>query len=364
LGTRTRLTGAAVVQTPGAPLIQNSNRLALSTSFELDFWGKLRRATESARAQALATWYARDVTGLTLAGTVAQTYFALRSLDAQIAVTSATLGTQDESLEVTRRRAEAGLASDLDVSQAASVRADVAVQLREFRRQRLVVEHTLGTLVDDLNLKIDPATAPDLMSMPIPPAPPPGLPSSLLDRRPDVRQAEENLVSANALIGVARAAQLPTFSLTGYFGGQSEALSNVLSSGAKIWLVGLDATMPLFDAGKYSARTRQAEARQHQAAGTYQKTIETAFKEVADALTNIEQSAAAEAEVQAKVDASRNSLRLAGLRYKAGYSAYLDVLDAQRTANAAEQQLVQNRQARLSYSVDLMRALGGGWSAQ
>jgi multidrug efflux system outer membrane protein len=312
----------------------------------------------------LATRYARDVTAVSLAATVAQTYFSLRSIDAQIVVTRATLGARLESLDVARSRANAGLASDLDVSQAEGERADVAIQLREFQRQRAVLEHTLGTLTGELDLKLDPASAPDLMGLPVPPAPPPGLPSSLLDRRPDVRQAEENLVSANALIGVARAAQLPTFSLTGYFGGQSEALSNLLKSGARIWSVGLGGTMPIFDAGKYSARTREAEARQRQSAAAYGKTIETAFKEVADALTNIEQSAAAEADVQAKVDASRNTLRLAGLRYRAGYSAYLDVLDAQRTANAAEQQLVQNRQARLSYSVDLMRALGGGWSAQ
>ncbi len=362
-GTKARSSSLNAQQFPG-PLVTKTNRLALSTSFELDFWGKLRRATESARAQALASRYAKDVTTLTLAGTVAQSYFALRSFDAQIAATAATLNASQESLNVARNRAKAGLASDLDLNQAEGARADAANQLRELQRQRTVQEHLLGTLTGNLSLKVAAKSAPDLMTLPIPPLPPAGLPSTLLDRRPDVQQAEQTLVAANAEIGVARAAQLPTFSLTGNFGGQSEALVDVLKEGARVWSVGLGAMMPIFDAGKYSARTRQAEARQKQSAAGYQKAVEAAYKDVADALTNTEQSAASEADVQIKANAARNALRLANLRYKQGYSPYLEVLDAQRSANAAESALVQNRQARLSYSVDLMKALGGGWSAQ
>jgi multidrug efflux system outer membrane protein len=179
-----------------------------------------------------------------------------------------------------------------------------------------------------------------------------------------VRQAEQNLISANAQIGVAKAAQLPTFSLTGSYGGQSEALSNLLVSGGRIWSLGIGALMPIIDSGRYAARTAQAEARQRQSVASYQKSLETAYREVADALTNVQQTTETEADLQASVDAARNSLRLSRLRYEAGYSGFLDVLDAQRTANSAELALVRNRQSRLAYSVDLMKALGGGWSPE
>jgi len=161
---------------------------------------------------------------------------------------------------------------------------------------------------------------------------------------------------------VARAAQLPTFSLTGNFGGQSADLVDLLKNGARIWSLGLSAVMPIIDAGKYAARTRQAEARQRQSVADYQKAVEIAFTEVADALTNVQQTSAAVTDLQIKVDAANNALRLSRLRYEAGYSGYLDVLDSQRTTHAAEQALIKNRQAQLAYSVDLMKALGGGWS--
>ncbi|KAF0192982.1 MAG: NodT family RND efflux system outer membrane lipoprotein [Gammaproteobacteria bacterium] len=343
----------------GTPTISNAHRLALSTSFELDFWGKLRRNSEAARARLLGTRYARDVSALTLAGATTQSYFTLRSLDAQIAASQATLHSRDESLTVIKSRAAGGLASELEVSQAQGARADASLQLRELQRQRTLVEHQLGLLTGKLDVQI---AAGDIMQLPTPATPPVGLPSTLVERRPDVQQAEQALIAANARIGVAKAAQLPTFSLTGDFGGSSKELSDVLDSGARIWSVGLAGTLPIFDAGKYAARSREAEAVQRQALASYQKSIETAFKEVADALTNVAQSAAAARDMQIKVDAARSALRLSDLRYKAGYSGYLEVLDAQRSANAAELALVQYRQTQLVYSVDLMKALGGGWS--
>lgn len=341
------------------PVVAKSNRLALSTSFELDFWGKLRRASEAARAQALGTHYGKDVTALTLAGIVTQSYFSLRSLDAQIAVTKETLASREESLAVVKNRSAGGLASDLDLNQAEGVRADVSVQLRELQRQRTLVEHQLGNLSGKPGLKI---LHGDLLNLPTPALPPAGLPSALIDRRPDVQQAEQKLISANAQIGYAKAVQLPAFSLTGNYGGQSEALSNLLMDGARIWSFGLAATVPILDSGKYAARTRQAEARQRQSLADYRKTVETAFREVADALTNVQQTSASAADLKIKADAARNAQRLSRLRYEAGYSGYLEVLDAQRTANLAEQAMVQNRALQLVYSVDLMKALGGGWS--
>lgn len=343
----------------GTPVVAKSNRLALTTTFELDFWGRLRRASEAARAQALGTRYGKDVTALTLAGITAQAYFSLRSLDAQIAVTRETLASREEALAVVKNRAAGGLASELDLSQAEGACSDAAVQLRDLQRQRALAEHQLGSLSGKPGLKI---AAGDLMTLPTPAMPPAGLPSALIERRPDVRLAEQRLVSANAQIGVARAAQLPTFSLTGNYGGQSEALSKLLSDGARIWSVGLSATLPVIDSGRYAARTQQAEARQHQSLADYRKAVETAFREVADALTNVQQTGASAGDLKAKVEAARNALRLSRLRYESGYSPYLEVLDAQRTANLAEQALVQNRALQLAYSVDLMKALGGGWS--
>jgi len=343
----------------GVPRTYNSNRLALSTSFELDFWGKLRRASQAARAQVLSSRYARDVVALTVAGATAQSYFTLRSLDAQIAVTEKILKSREEALTVIKDRAKGGLASELDVNQAQVARADAAVQLRDLKRQRALIEHQLGVLTGKLDLKI---AAGDLMGLPMPSLPPVGLPSTLLERRPDVQQAEQALIAANAEIGVTKASQFPSFSLTGDFGGQSAKLSDILKSGARIWSLGLEGLMPIFDAGKYAARTREAEAVQRQAVAAYEKTVQTAFKDVADALTNVEQTRDAAADIQSKVEAARNVLHLSRLRYDAGYSAYLEVLDAQRTANSAEQALVQNRQQQLIYSIDLMKALGGGWS--
>jgi multidrug efflux system outer membrane protein len=345
----------------GTPNISNTHRLTLSTSFEIDLWGKLRRATESARAQVLGSRYARDVTALTLAGATAQTYFTLRALDAQITATRATLNSRDESLTVIDVRFASGLVSELDVNQAQIARADISLQYHDLQRQRTLVEHQLGQLTGKLDLQI---AANDSMQLPAPALPPVGLPSTLVERRPDVQQAEQYLITANARIGTARAGQFPSFSLTGSFGGSSEALSDILKSGANIWSVGLSGVLPIFDSGKNAARTREAEAVQRQAAANYQKSIETAFREVADALTNVEQSAAAANDQQIRVEAAHNALHLSMLRYQSGYSGYLEVLDAQRTANTADLAWVQNRQAQLVYSVQLMKALGGGWSAR
>ena len=342
--------------------VRSNLRLALSTSFELDFWGRLRRALEAARAQALGTRYARDVVTLSLAGLASQAYFSLRSLDAQIALTSETLAVREQYLDMVRRRAAGGIASDLDVNQAVVARVDAAAQIKDLQRQRTLVEHQLGTLAGKLDLALPNAAT--LLALPVPPVPPPGLPSALLERRPDIRQAEQQLVSANAQIGVARAAMLPALSLTSFYGGESRGLATLLDSGSNIWSLGFGLALPIFDWGRLAARTDAAEARARQSLAGYQKAIETAFREVADGLTNLEQTTATEEDLQARATAARNVLGLARARYEAGYSAYLEVLDAQRTANDAELAVVRNRQSRLSASVDLMKALGGGWSAE
>jgi multidrug efflux system outer membrane protein len=362
--TRNRVSERTLPPPPStAPLERSQHSLTASTSFELDFWGRFARASEAARAALLASRFSYDVVELTLSGAIAQAYFALRSLDAQSAVLEVTIRVRGDSLEIARARLQAGLASELDVHQAQAALADALVQRRDVQRQRALVERQIATLTGQLNLTFPRETpGKDLFALPIPPAPPPGLPSTLLERRPDIRSAEQSLVAANALIGVARAALLPTLSLTGALGAQSAELSNLLSSGSGIWSLGFGLALPIFDAGRREARVEQAEARREQALASYQRAIESAFREVSDALVNVEQSAGSEADLAARLQAARNALELSTLRYESGYSPYLEVLDAQRTANEAELAFVRNRQARLAFSVDLMKALGGGWS--
>ena len=343
--------------TPSARYI-NLFQLEGSVSYELDLWGRIRRSSEASRASLLSSVYARDVTALSLASTVTQSYFALRSLDAQIRVSEGTLGAVTESQVIAKRRLDAGYSSALDYAQAETLRAQTAVQLRELRRQRIVQEHQIAVLTATLALTIDPGS---LDTLPIPVSPPPGLPSTLLEQRPDVKSAEQSLISTNAQIGAAKAQLFPTFSLTGAYGGQSFDLSDVVKAPFRIWNIGLGITQPIFAGGRILAQVDQARAVNDQQLASYQRTVETAFQEVADALTNVDESGKAESEVQAQVDAARRYLRLSRTRYDAGYSEYLDVLDATRSANSAELTLVQNRQARLSYSVDLIKALGGGW---
>ncbi|HWA39192.1 MAG TPA: efflux transporter outer membrane subunit [Burkholderiales bacterium] len=351
---------------PGArPLQRSQHQLLASTTFELDFWGRFTRASEAARANLLSLSFNRDVVSLSLSGAIAQAYFALRSLDAQAAVLDATIRARQDSLEIARARLQAGLSSELDVFQAQGALSDALVQKREAQRQRSLVERQLAQLTGRLDLKL-PEGKPggDLFALPIPPVPPAGLPSALLERRPDVRASEQALVAANAQIGVARAAMFPTLSLTGALGAQSAEFSDLLSSGAGIWSLGFGLALPLFDAGRREARVDQADARREQAVAGYQRSVETAFREVSDALASVEQTGGSEAELQARLQAARNALALSTARYESGYSPFLEVLDAQRTANEAELAFVRNRQARLAFSVDLMKALGGGWAAK
>ena len=346
---------------PGTPSVRNDLRLVLSSSFEVDFWGKLRRASEGARAQQLGTRYAKDVVTLSIAALTTQTYFSLRSLDAQIAATRGTLTTREDTLAIVRRRAEAGLTSDLEVRQAEGTRSDAALQLDEFLRQRALAEHLLATLTARLDLALPPG---DIAQLPVPALPPAGLPSRLLERRPDIRQAEQDLITANAQIGVAKAQLFPTITLTGDFGGESKALAGLFTVPGRIWTFAAGLSAPIFEAGKLRALVDVQYARQRQSLASYQKTIQTAFREVSDALTNVRQYAALENDAQASTDAARAALRLANRRYEAGYSGFLEVLDSQRSVNAAELALIRTRQNLLSAGVDLMKALGGGWEPE
>jgi multidrug efflux system outer membrane protein len=342
----------------GNGVVETTIGLGIATSFEVDLWGRLRRAERSVRQDLLASRYARDTVGLTLAATVARTYFALRSLDSQYAASLEILRAADESVGLARKRADAGVASILDVYQAGSLRTAASAQAKEVARQRAVTLHQLGALTARPDLQLPGG---DVTALPLPPLPPAGLPSDLLERRPDVRQAEAQLVAATERIGVARASQLPALSLTASLGAESGELRTLLDSGSRVWSVGAGLLGPILDGGRYAARTAQAEALARQAEAAYRRTVETAFREVQDALSNVRLAAEVEVDAAQRVATAREALRLANLRYDRGYSAYLEVLDAQRTLNDSQIAFLRNRQAYLSYTVDLMNALGGGW---
>ncbi|WP_058615689.1 efflux transporter outer membrane subunit [Tepidimonas taiwanensis] len=335
-------------------------QLAATMDFEIDFWGRLRRASEAARAQALATDYAREVVWQTVSGLLAQSYFSLRMLDEQIALSRETLASREESLRLLQLRLQTGAATRMEVEQAEVERAEAAVQWRELQRQRELARSQLALLTGQPALQLEPGR---LSDVPLPPVPPPGLPSALLERRPDVRQAEALLAAANAQIGVARAALYPSIMLTGAAGGLSTELSDLLKSGARFGSLGLTLDLPIFDAGRRRAQTAQAEARQREALAAYRAAVLAAFRDVGDALTNLEAARTAQADVEAAAQASERALRAAQQGYEAGHASHLELLDAQRSAHVAQLRVVENRRAQLSATVALFKALGGGWTA-
>lgn len=360
--TRSRITGLGPLPLfPGLLQTREVYTVGLSTSFEIDFWGKLRRAKESARAQAFATRYGKDTVALSLTSLIANNYLQLRSLDAQIAVSEDSLRTREESLQLTRRRLEGGISSALDVHQAEVSNSNLAAQIVELKRTRAVTLNQLAVLTGVLDLELPPA---DLATLPAPPTPPVGLPSTLLEARPDVRQAEENLVSMNANIGVAKAAMFPTISLTGSYGGESAALSDLFKPDARVWAAGVGLNLPIFNAGRLSARLDQATAQQKQALASYEASIQAAFREVNDALVSIRQNTERETLLDNSRISAKKALEISENRYRSGYSAYIDVLDSQRVYNDAALAYIQARQSRLVASVDMFKALGGGWKPE
>lgn len=342
----------------GAATLRNARSVALTTSYELDVWGRARRSNEGAEASALASHYARDAVRLAVAGRVAASYLALRGYDAQLAVSGESEKNRAASLKLVQTRVDAGLASPLDLYQAEGALAAAQAQSAALRQQRAVTEHQLALLTGTPDLKIVPG---DLRQLPMPPVPPAGLPSSLVEGRPDVRQAEENLIAANAGIGLAKAGYFPKFTLTGSLGSESKTLADLFSAGANTWSLGLGLLMPVLDFGRTTARVDQASALEKQSMAAYQNTLQTAFKEVNDALVGLRENAAGEVAQSVRVEAAGKALATARLRYESGYSAYLEVLDAERTSNDALLAFIGTRQSRLVAAVDLFKALGGGW---
>ena len=360
--TRSRISKVSVIPVfPGLNAVRQIYSISLGTAFELDFWGKVRRAREAASAQAIGTYYARDTVYLSLSGLIVTNYLLLRSLDAQLSVSRDNLRNREESLEITRRRLEQGFTSALDVYQAETAHSNLVAKITDLSRQRAISEHQLAVLTGVLDLKLKEG---DIKTLPTPPTPPAGLPSSLLESRPDVRKAEEQVIAATANIGVAKASLFPSIMLTTSFGRESITLGNLVKSAANIWTAGVNLNLPIFDAGRLLARLDQASAQQKQALISYEGSIRTAFREVNDALITVRKSAEQEIALQTSEASAKKALQISENRYESGYSAYLEVLDSQRIHNDAALAVIQSRQNRLIATVDLFKALGGGWEPE
>jgi multidrug efflux system outer membrane protein len=328
-------------------------------SWEIDLFGRLRRQNESAMAVFLATEEARQGVVLTLVGDVARAYFALRALDLQLEIARRTLELNDGTVTFYRDRLEGGISNKLEVNQAIATRARTAAAIPELERQIAVQENFLSFLVGRNPGPIVRGTA--LTDQYLPPAVPAGLPSALLDRRPDVRQAEQLLVSANADVGAARALFYPTISLTGLFGGASSDLTNLTDRSSQVWSIGAGLFQPLFQAGRIRRNHEAAQAAFDQALSQYAKTAQNAYREVADSLVAIDKYALVRFEQETAVVALKEASDLSRSRYDLGLSTYLEVLIADEQLFAAEVALAETRFAQLDAVVQLYRALGGGW---
>ena len=350
--------GPQVFATPGSSFdLWNA---AADLRWELDVWGRIRRGMEAASADAQAIEQDARAIALTLIGDVGQAYFRIRELDEQIDIARHALALRRDSLDIITKRASVGLASDLDVKRTEVLVAESAGQIPELTRLRTVELHRLEVLTGSApgSLVLAPVS---LRKVIIQPDIPVGLPSQLLERRPDILQAEATLIAANARIGQARAYFFPTFSITGQGGLQSVEFANWFTGNSANFSIGPSVTLPIFLGGTNVARLDAAESRYQQLLESYQQTILLAFREVADLLVSIQSRAEQLTRQREQAIAATAAVGLAEVRYRKGLVNYLDVLDAQRTMLAAETQLAQTERARLTDMVSLYKALGGGW---
>ncbi|HSL20217.1 MAG TPA: efflux transporter outer membrane subunit [Vicinamibacterales bacterium] len=359
VGTRISQTGANRAIPPGVDPDVAYTQAGFSFGWELDVWGRLRRLSESARAQFFATEEARQGVVTTLIADVTETYLALRALDLELSIARRTRDVATDSLRLTEARRERGVATALDVRQSEQLLHIASAQIAGIERDLAQTENALSLLLGRMPGDIPRGL--ELEAFKAPPSVPAGLPSALLERRPDIRQAEQELIAANAQIGVAKAEYFPRISLTGFLGVQSRALSDLLSGPARMWTASADATVPIFNAGRTRANVRLAEAVQRELVVNYQKTIHTAFREVADSLAGYRKTSEQRAEQERLVEALRASAQLSAQRYEGGVDNYLQVLDARRNLFQGELDLARLRQQELASLVRLYRALGGGW---
>ncbi|MBS0163193.1 MAG: efflux transporter outer membrane subunit, partial [Nitrospira sp.] len=327
-------------------------------AWEIDVWGRIRRSNEAARADLLAREDNRRAIVLQLVGGVAQSYFDLRQFDLQLEIAERTLKAWNESVRISQARHRQGLIDRLDVEQFQAERENAAARIADLKRQMIQKENELSVL-----LGRNPGQIPRGLSLTgqmMPPVVPAGLPSELLQRRPDIVQAEQQLAAATARIGAAKADRFPKISLTGTLGIANPSLSKLFTPGGDFGVLGPGLTGPLLNAQALGFQQDAAEAQARQAVAQYKQTILVAFKEVEDALVGVSTAREQEAAQDRQVNALQAALRLANLRYKGGLANYLDVLIAQRNLFDAELSLASTRRFYLTSVVQLYKALGGG----
>jgi multidrug efflux system outer membrane protein len=328
-------------------------------SFEVDLWGKLRRGTEAARANLLSAEENRKAVVTTLVSDISTAYLTVRELDYELEISRRTLQTRQDSLELTKSRQRGGVATLLDLRQAEQLVDTAAQAIPGLEQQIAQTENQIKLLLGEN--PGDVARGNSLTEQALPPEVPAGLPSELLERRPDIRAAEQDLIAANAEIGVARAAYFPQLSLSGLLGGQSTQLSNLFSGPASTWSLVPQLSQPIFTAGRLKSNVKLAEAQRESALIHYQRAIQTAFSEVSNSLIAHQKVRESRERQEDLVVALRDRLRLAYIRYRGGVDTQLNALDADRDLFTAELTLSQIRLEELLTVVQLYKALGGGW---
>ena len=336
----------------------SSYSVIASASWEIDLWGRIRRQTEAAQASLLATDEGRRGVILSLVGQVANNYLTLRALDEQLDVSKKTLETYDESLKLFQLQFKYGMVSQMNVAQAQSQYQTAAAQIPAIEQQIVSTENALCVLLGRNPGRIARGKAVADLTLPTTPE---GLPSQLLERRPDVMQAEQQLIAANAQIGAAKALYFPTISLTGALGSSSSDLSNLMKDPTRVWNYGGSLVGPLFTGGAVTSQVRQAEAGQQAALYSYETTVQGAFADVENALIGQQKTVQKLAAQKALVDALSDYARLANLQYRGGYVPYSTVLQADQQLFPAQLTLAQYRAEVFSAAVSVYQALGGGW---
>ncbi len=356
-GNITSIQNPAIGPIPSYEVTQGA--LTATAGWNPDFWGKYRRATESARATLLANEWAQKAVISSLVGSVAADYFTLRQLDLQLEITKRTYADREQSLQLTQQLEQAGINNLLDVRQSEQLVYTAATEIPDLERQiaqeenaiSILLGHNPGDIPRGLKLTEEPH-APDV---------PAGLPSALLERRPDIREAEQNLVSANAQIGVAKAAYFPQISLTGTAGYESPSLVNLFTGPAGLWDLAGSFTQPIFEGGRLKNGVRLSQAQEQQMLLTYQQTIQGAFRDVSNALVAYRKDREFRIQQQHLLASAQDAANLSNQRFNAGTTDYLEVLTNETNAFSAELGLAQAQGNELIALVQLYQALGGGW---
>lgn len=362
--TRSRSTEVGLNPAP-SPIINNTYTAGINVAYELDLWGRVRSGADAASARYLATREAQNALRSSLAAQVAQTWFTLLALDQRLALARNTLATREEALRVQNRLFAAGSVGPLSVRQAESERESVAASIPRLLSAQANTERALSVLIGaspraivEQHVQRSPRDV-----LPPPPSIPGGLDSELLARRPDIREAEATLVAASASVKEARADFFPRITLTGSYGRESTDLSDLFTGPAAVWNLAAGLTQPIFGAGRIHAQVDAAEARRKQAEANYVYVVQGAFREVYDSLGSVGAAGDALQAQERQVIALRETQRIAQRRYEAGLAPYLEVLDAQRNLLSSESARIETQAERLISTVDVFRALGGGWES-